>query len=84
MKRAALFLIRCYQFISSGFPPRCRFRPSCSAYAYQAIEMYGFLKGSFLAFKRIIRCHPFCAGGLDPVPPPEKKGRPDKEIKDLK
>ena len=43
-----------------------------------------FLKGSFLAFKRIVRCHPFCAGGLDPVPPPEKKGRPDKEIKDLK
>ncbi|MCL2484629.1 MAG: membrane protein insertion efficiency factor YidD [Endomicrobia bacterium] len=68
MKRTALFLIRCYQAVSSTLPPRCRFTPSCSAYAYQAIEIHGFFKGIFLAFKRIIRCHPFCKGGEDPVP----------------
>jgi putative membrane protein insertion efficiency factor len=51
----------------------CRFQPSCSTYAYQAIEIYGFLKGSFLIFKRIIRCHPFSASDFDPVPLPKKK-----------
>ncbi len=69
MKQIALFMIRCYKVISSVLPARCRFQPSCSTYAYQAIEIYGFFKGSFLAFKRIIRCHPFCEGGIDPVPP---------------
>ncbi|MDR3048979.1 MAG: membrane protein insertion efficiency factor YidD [Elusimicrobiota bacterium] len=74
MKYIALFLIRVYQIcISPILPPRCRFTPSCSAYAYQAVEMYGFFKGSFLAFKRIIRCHPFCEGGIDPVPLPKNK-----------
>jgi putative membrane protein insertion efficiency factor len=73
MKTAALFLIKCYQAVSAGLPPRCRFQPSCSAYAYQAIENYGFFKGSFLAFKRIIRCHPFCEGGIDPVPDKNKE-----------
>jgi len=68
MKQIALFMIRCYKVISSTLPPRCRFTPSCSTYAYQAIEIHGFFKGSFLAFKRIIRCHPFCEGGIDEVP----------------
>ncbi|MDR1941806.1 MAG: membrane protein insertion efficiency factor YidD [Endomicrobium sp.] len=77
MKSAALFLIKCYQAVSAGLPPRCRFQPSCSAYAYQAIEIYGFFKGSFLAFKRIIRCHPFCDGGIDFVP--DKKTEPAKQ-----
>jgi putative membrane protein insertion efficiency factor len=73
MKRIALLLIRCYKFVSQTFPSRCRFQPTCSAYAYQAIEIYGLLKGSFLALKRIIRCHPFCTGGFDPVPLYEQK-----------
>ena len=73
MKRIALFLIRCYQVITSTFPPRCRFTPSCSVYAYQAIEIHGFFKGLLLAFKRILRCHPFCDGGIDPVPKYKKE-----------
>jgi len=68
MKKIALFLIKSYKFASTVLPPRCRFLPCCSSYAYQAIEMYGFFKGIFLAFKRILRCHPFCDGGVDPVP----------------
>ncbi|MDR2066638.1 MAG: membrane protein insertion efficiency factor YidD [Endomicrobium sp.] len=73
MKIFALFLIRCYKFVSQMFPPRCRFQPSCSSYAYQAIEIYGFVKGSYLSAKRILRCHPFCNGGVDPVPVPLSK-----------
>jgi putative membrane protein insertion efficiency factor len=60
-------------FVSKVLPTRCRFYPTCSTYAYQAIEVYGFLNGFFLAFKRIIRCNPFCNGGLDPVPVIKKK-----------
>jgi putative membrane protein insertion efficiency factor len=69
MKFLVLLLIKFYQtVISPVLPPLCRFTPSCSAYAYEAIELNGLFKGSFLAFKRIIRCHPFCEGGIDPVP----------------
>jgi putative membrane protein insertion efficiency factor len=50
--------------------PSCRFHPTCSAYALEAIEMHGALKGGALAVKRILKCHPFHPGGLDPVPPP--------------
>jgi putative membrane protein insertion efficiency factor len=71
MKQVALFLIKVYKsFISPVLPPSCRFQPSCSTYAYQAIEIYGFIKGSFLALKRLLRCHPFSKGGIDPVPLP--------------
>jgi putative membrane protein insertion efficiency factor len=73
MKRFVLLLIKCYKVISQTLPHRCRFQPSCSSYAYQAIEIYGFFKGSWLAFKRIVRCHPFCNGGVDPVPLPKNK-----------
>jgi putative membrane protein insertion efficiency factor len=69
MKYIALALIKAYQlFISPILPRCCRFYPSCSQYAYQAIQRFGFFRGSFLALKRICRCHPFCEGGLDPVP----------------
>jgi uncharacterized protein len=69
MKTVVLFLIRLYQnTISRVTPPSCRFTPTCSHYSYQAIEKHGFLKGSWLAVKRIGRCHPFSAGGYDPVP----------------
>lgn len=70
MKKLLLALIRFYQkYISPAFPARCRFRPTCSAYAYEAICRYGVLKGAFLALRRFLRCHPFYHGDIyDPVP----------------
>ena len=62
-------LIRFYQIcISPLFPPSCRFYPTCSEYALDAVRKYGAFKGSFLACKRILRCNPYCRGGYDPVP----------------
>ncbi len=70
MKRPLLLIIRAYQLALSPFlGRRCRFYPSCSAYAMQAIERHGVLKGSWLAVRRIGRCHPWHEGGDDPVPP---------------
>ena len=70
MRRLILLLIRFYQkAISPHFPACCRFRPTCSAYAYEAIQKYGALKGGYLALKRLLRCHPFYKGdSFDPVP----------------
>ena len=70
MKRVFLALIRFYQrYISPVKPPCCRFSPTCSHYAYEAITKYGALKGSWLALKRLMRCHPFYKGdSYDPVP----------------
>ena len=70
MKQVLLKLIRFYQrHISPAFPARCRFRPTCSAYAMEAINKYGAVKGLFLALKRFLRCHPFYKGDwYDPVP----------------
>jgi putative membrane protein insertion efficiency factor len=69
MSRLLQFLIRAYQVLLSPYLGRhCRFTPTCSAYAMEAIQKYGSLKGSWLAIKRIGRCHPFCEGGYDPVP----------------
>ena len=70
MKKFLLLLIRLYQRCISPYPPsRCRFRPTCSAYAYQAINKYGAVKGTWLALRRLLRCHPFYKGDLyDPVP----------------
>jgi len=63
------YLIRGYQrFISPALPPSCRFYPSCSTYALEAVGKYGLLKGSVLAAWRLMRCHPFHPGGVDPVP----------------
>jgi uncharacterized protein len=62
-------LIRGYQrLISPVLPPSCRFHPSCSQYALEAVTRYGALKGSWLATRRLARCHPFHPGGFDPVP----------------
>lgn len=69
MKKLALFLIKAYQYILSPIIGRdCRFVPSCSEYAYQAVAKYGALTGSLMAIKRVLRCHPFHPGGYDPVP----------------
>ena len=70
MKRLFLLLIRFYQkCISPYTPPSCRFTPTCSAYAYTAIQKYGALKGGYLALQRLLRCNPFYKGDyFDPVP----------------
>jgi len=65
-----LIPIRLYRAVVSPFiPPVCRFHPSCSAYALEALQTHGPFRGSFLAAWRLMRCHPFNPGGLDPVPP---------------
>lgn len=69
MKTLAIYLIRFYQkAISPLLGPHCRFYPTCSQYALEAIQKYGFFKGGFLAAKRIAKCQPFHKGGYDPVP----------------
>ena len=68
MKQIAIVLIKCYRlFISPLKPPTCRFMPTCSEYALQAIEKYGIIRGGKMAIRRILRCHPFHPGGYDPV-----------------
>ena len=68
--RALLAVIHFYRTaISPAFPPSCRYTPTCSAYAAEAITLHGAGRGSWLAVRRLLRCHPFHAGGHDPVPP---------------
>lgn len=61
-------LIRLYQLARSPFPSPCRYHPTCSCYAMEAVRRHGMLKGSWLGAKRVLRCHPFHVGGFDPVP----------------
>ena len=69
MQSLLILLIRVYRYVLSPWlGTRCRFEPSCSRYAMQAIQEHGALKGSWLAARRLVRCHPFHPGGLDPVP----------------
>lgn len=68
-----LAAIRLYQgFLSPLLPAACKFYPSCSRYAYEAVERYGARRGAWLAAKRLLRCRPFSAGGFDPVPDSEE------------
>lgn len=73
-------LIKFYQrLISPLFPAKCRFFPSCSEYAIEAIEIHGSLKGGWLSLKRIFKCHPLSEGGFDPVPNPSQSNIDKKE-----
>lgn len=75
LNRLLLALIRGYQILFSPWVGnQCRFYPTCSAYAEEAIRMHGSGRGSWLAFKRLIRCHPWNPGGIDAVPPPSSAG----------
>ncbi len=70
MNRLLMLPIWLYRrFLSPLKPPTCRFRPTCSAYAMEALRVHGALVGSWLTFRRLCRCHPFCEPGEDPVPP---------------
>ncbi len=69
MRGALILIIRAYQlWISPLLPSACRYYPTCSVYAVEAIKKYGAVSGSWLALRRITRCHPFRSGGYDPVP----------------
>ena len=67
MKKIAIYFIKCYQKIPGSFHQNCKYIPTCSNYAIDAINEYGAVKGSFMSFKRILRCNPFGTSGYDPV-----------------
>lgn len=74
MRKLLLLPIRAYRYaISPLMASHCRHYPTCSAYAIEAIEVHGSLQGLYLALKRLLRCHPWAAGGYDPVPAPASK-----------
>ncbi|CUB34747.1 membrane protein insertion efficiency factor YidD [Bacillus amyloliquefaciens] len=74
MKTIMIAFIRGYQkFISPLTPPSCRFYPTCSQYGIEAVKTHGALKGGWLTLKRILKCHPFHSGGVDPVPDKKQK-----------
>ncbi|MEZ5980199.1 MAG: membrane protein insertion efficiency factor YidD [Planctomycetota bacterium] len=79
LRRALVLPIVFYRrFVTPYTPATCRFRPTCSAYAEEAVLVHGVLRGSWLAFRRILRCHPFGPPpGPDPVPPPDSRSHDD-------
>ena len=71
--RLLMVPLRAWRVVSTRLPPRCRFYPSCSAYALEALREHGAGRGTWLAVRRVGRCHPWHPGGLDPVPPSNKR-----------
>lgn len=79
-RRLLVGMVKFYRlFLSAWLGSSCRFSPTCSAYALQALESHGAAAGSYLALRRIARCHPWCAGGNDPVPPSVRPSDPSKK-----
>ena len=79
LQKSLIFLLQVYRYlISPLIGHNCRFYPSCSNYAQLAIRQYGSCQGSYMAVRRILRCHPWHAGGYDPVPPPHVSKLPTK------
>ena len=73
MQTVLIAFIKCYRYLLSPFiGQHCRFTPTCSEYAIEAIHKHGSVRGSWFAIRRLSRCHPFCAGGVDPVPESKK------------
>ena len=71
-QKALMGLVMAYRLlISPSLGSNCRFEPSCSSYSLQALRQHGAVAGSYLTFRRLARCHPWCEGGHDPVPPPQ-------------
>ena len=75
MKKLSIYIIKIYQKIPGNWHNSCRYYPTCSNYAIEAIEKYGFFKGWVLAIKRIFRCNPWGSYGYDPVPDKKKKSK---------
>jgi len=74
LRNVLILLVKFYRkFISPLKQPSCIYSPTCSSYALEALERYGFFKGGYLSLKRILRCHPFAKGGFDPVPNKEEQ-----------
>ena len=73
LARLLMAPIRAWRVVSTRLPPRCRFYPSCSAYALEALQEHGAGRGTWLAVRRVGRCHPFHPGGIDPVPLSNKR-----------
>jgi len=69
MARILIWIVKAYQLaLSPFFGQQCRFYPTCSQYALEAIQKHGALRGSYYTVRRLVRCHPWCAGGHDPIP----------------
>lgn len=77
MTRLLVALIRAWQAVSCWMPPVCRFYPTCSRYAVEALQVHGPIRGLWLAIRRVLRCHPFHPGGFDPVPPRQILAAPE-------
>jgi uncharacterized protein len=75
IQSAVLLLLRAYKWVLSPLlPPACRYVPTCSEYAMEAVERYGVLRGGWMTAGRVLRCHPFVKGGFDPVSLPSQEG----------